>query len=357
MARKTFGVALWNRLTRAKQHQDTASRLARLEEALRSAQRLKQKQLEFVIDRHRPASFDNILVAPEYMFAKQVKGATKHRAYHAYRGQYAADVDYSDERFMSEGKKDILLAELQTLSGQKFRRTLLAPGTVAWQKPILRAQDKPNKQPRDVKATQRLYDQTSRELQRSERHGTFQDGWTYDTFFSGRLNDIKDKEGTLLLRPYSNLRKEEALQATATHVARNTAYVLLGGDFKLKYHKQRDYLEVLNNRGNTVFIPGVSNGTFEVDQIDFGMEICADHWSLYAFNEGRVPHIQIVSSASVELAPNFAHTKQDGYVLHADTVYERTEVVQVNGWRVLDPVDEVLVDRDRLKFYVLELEV
>jgi hypothetical protein len=360
MAKKTFGVALWNRPTHAKQHQDTAGRLKLLGEALQAAQDLTNKHLPDTSDTRtigsRPASFDNILVAPEYMFAKHVQGATGQWAYHLVRGQENA-VDYSDQRFMREGKKDILLAALQTLSGKKFRRTLLVPGTVAWQKPILRAKDKLNKQPRDVKAIQRLYDQTSREMQRSKKLGYLPDGWTYDTVFCHQWNDITDKQGTLLLRPYSNLWKEAALQTTATHVARNTAYALLSGDFKLKYHKQRDYLEVLNNSGKTMFIPGVSNGTFEVDHIGFGMEICADHGSLCALHAGRLPHIQIVSSSTVDLDPNFAHTKQDGYVLHADTLYDRTEVVQVNGWRVLDPVEEVYLDHDPLKFYVLTVDV
>jgi hypothetical protein len=360
MAIKKFGVALWERLTFAKQHQDKASRLGLLEDALKAAYDLTYKHLPYMSDTRtigwRPNSFDNIFVAPEYMFAKRVKAATQEWAYHHVRGQHPADVS-SDERFMSEGQKDILLAELQTLS-RKFRRTLLVPGTVAWQKPILRAKEKPGAKGRGVKAIERLKEGTRRQFRTVTIDGTEADNYSINDCGRQRQPDVRDEKGTLLLRPLSNVKKVKALR-DATHVARNTAYVLLDGDIKLKYHKQGDFLEVLNSRGETVFVPGVSDGTFEVDGIDFGLEICLDHAAGFLSNlsNGSLPHIQIITADNVTLVPHHIHTKQNGYVLHADTWANRTELVDVGRWIVLDPVAEVVLEHDTLKVYVIELDV
>jgi hypothetical protein len=47
-----------------------------------------------------------------------------------------------------------------------------------------------------------------------------------------------------------------ALVPTAKKMARNTVYVYLNGEKKMKYNKQAGFHEVLNDHNQIVFVPG-----------------------------------------------------------------------------------------------------
>jgi hypothetical protein len=68
-----------------------------------------------------------------------------------------------------------------------------------------------------------------------------------------------------------------ALVPNAAKMARNTAYVYLNGERKMKYHKQAGFHEVLNDRKETVFVPGKKQPTVEIDGKWYGIEVCLDH--------------------------------------------------------------------------------
>jgi hypothetical protein len=132
-------------------------------------------------------------------------------------------------------------------------------------------------------------------------------------------------------------KKSEKVNAitsgTATHLMKNTAFVLYGGNVVFKYNKRSDFHESIGD-GKTVFMPGTGLGkTNAIMGVTFGLEICLDHdiGMLHTgVGGGSLPNIHIVLSDSVE--NNSAHMKALNYYLHASTNANETGVWAAPSW-------------------------
>jgi hypothetical protein len=364
-----FGVALWG--TDSKQHESYRTRMDRLRAALVAANNQANRHLA---GKKTGPRVQTIFVAPEYLFAQQVgpNDPTLTDGFH-YPVPYA---NASDNRFLHALVKDRLLTELLSLS-MAFDRMLLVPGTIAWRKPLLRTGPYRYKKQADgtrgttLKTTDRLTKAYDRVVEGTRRSAAVF-GSPFNQELQDPLSGDLDDAGTVVHAAPTNWQKLQELGSsahpgTATYVGRNTAYVLHDGRVLLKYHKQGDFHEVLDTTGTTVYIPGVLNGSFEVDGVRFGLEVCLDHniGYLRKHPDGKEPHIHLIASASVSLDRHNVRVKEGGFVLHADAEPNDTQVVRRQK-RVLlkgkmsgndeNPVDTVTVGGDPLKFYVIHLK-
>jgi hypothetical protein len=194
---------------------------------------------------------DGIFVAPEYMFANPI---TNHNLGSHQRG---------DDRHLAQGTKVDIENWMKQLS-KRFPNMLMIPGSVAWKKP--RERD------------------TSTYLQYKKELGSP----LSEDQLKAKFNQKKASRIEKAVEPVSNnvvvdefLRtkdqRKDVLNKPDVELARNTCYVYLNGVRVAKYHKNTDYHEVLLAPEKTVYVPGTSIPTFEVDGIWFGLEICLDH--------------------------------------------------------------------------------
>ncbi len=124
---------------------------------------------------------------------------------------------------------------------------------------------------------------------------------------------------------------------TATHLMRNTAFVLHGGKVVFKYNKRGDFHECIGD-GSTVFMPGEGLGkTAPILGVTFGLEICLDHAKgiLHTgVTDNTVPDVHIVMSDTV--TNHTAHMKASKYFLHASTASPLTGVWAAPDWTPAD---------------------
>jgi predicted amidohydrolase len=175
---------------------------------------------------------------------------------------------------------------------QRYPNILLFPGTIAWKKPM--------------KETRRFFDKD-----RSKRAHRRLDFMT-NKYNSGKGNYDQHKS-----------RLTEALaDDREVYYAQNTAYVMKKGKVVLKYHKMADGGEVFREDRQdamVVWVPGNRKGTFSLDGLKFGLEICAERSArmLEQWNAGDVD-VHVMIAASNNASPNTANITQGGYLLHAD---------------------------------------
>jgi hypothetical protein len=139
-------------------------------------------------------------------------------------------------------------------------------------------------------------------------------------------------------------------------MARNTAYVLLDGNVKLKYHKKGDYHEVTVGN-DTVHIPGHLDGRFTIGtKIACSIEVCLDH--VFGTSTATKEHygesdIHIISSASVQIKKDSIPIKSGGYVVHACCNHENSKVIYNNGvwYSEQEPFSKDTVAGAKLDFY------
>ena len=225
----------------------------------------------------------NVFVVPEYFFAYS------HRLH-----------------FVDEHTKDLTISGLKEIS--KRGNTLLFPGTVAW-----------------IKTMKKGNSFTS--LFQSSRYDRAIDRITKtrDLFEPGRKGEEESPSA-------KKIRDAKAGRIKGTvYYAQNTAWVLRGGDVLLKYHKrmngseinQADLDHVKANGDTVVWVPGARAGTFTLDNLAFGLEICAEHdgGALQKTMTGTVADVHVVISATMAVQPDKkGHVRDGGYLLHCDAV-------------------------------------
>jgi hypothetical protein len=209
------------------------------------------------LDRHNVTVF----AAPEYLFAKS-----------------------ASEHFVTEDQKNTLVKELRAIS-KKFPEVILFPGTIAWT----------FKTQRGSEATEEALAQREEALRQQKRNERMD-------FSSKEIRALKDAQ----------LGKEKYF------LARNTCYVMKGGQVLLEYHKRDSGGEVNRSTDgeNVHFIRGSKDSTFDCEGLSFGLKICAEVGSALS----RLVDVQIVVSASRAVAPHTMQLKPGGYCGHADAI-------------------------------------
>jgi hypothetical protein len=296
-----------------------------------------------------------VFVAPEYMFANAVAHG---------------DHEYGDVRHLGEGDKVEIEAWLKGLS-TRYPRMLLFPGSIAWKKPlqrdlnsyiaykqqagspldrgdlIKRFRGKTQSRADKAKAALRqnatdfmggdLDTEASGEKEHVRHRGVIRNlaptgpRWVYQTDdpsgvivpgFPGKWTADPGKAAIDKIY-YSALSNREKLAELGgggvTAIARNTCLVYLNGRRVAKYNKAQDYHEVLDNAGDTVYVPGKSVPVFDVDGVKYGVEICLDH--LMASAAQRLPsmtqpQICVLMSACVEVETKLLANRR-AMVVHA----------------------------------------
>src|SRR5262249_35103258 len=104
-----------------------------------------------------------------------------------------------------------------------------------------------------------------------------------------------------------------------TLIAQNVAYVCKD-DQILKYHKVGNSAEVLEETRNLVFAPGSLAGRFNVGEVQYGLEICMDHWPGVLTASAPEPvHVHIITSSETQNRDFHYNVAPGGVVLHAST--------------------------------------
>ncbi len=190
--------------------------------------------------------------------------------------------------FVDVQTKDRILEKLKGMT-RRFPNILLFPGTVAWKKPMKEA---------GWFGKDRSKDAYRRLALMTQKHPT------------GRGNYDQHKE------------RLDGADKRTTYFAQNTAYVMKNGKVLLKYHKMADGGEVFREDrqdGMVIWVPGERKGTFQVEGLDVGLEICAERGAeiLQKWDVSDLD-IHVLISASHPSGTVPARTREGGYLLHAD---------------------------------------
>lgn len=340
--------------TEAKQADSVDARKQVISDALNAANKFIATKMSSDSDKRRQVW--GLFAAPEYAFAN-VLTHNNHKV--------------GDVRHLGEGDKVGIEAWLKGVS-VNYPHILLFPGTVAWKKPVER--DLNNYIAHKKQAGSKLSNEKLKEkfdakaLTRKEKAraairqnaNDFLDGnldvrvagpmekykyrgyrpnplstdpdedWWFETdkptgvLYGGKRWTLDQSEAaldtTVIHAALSNREKLAELGGGGvTYLARNTCLVYLNGRRVAKYNKAQDYHEVLDNNGDTVYVPGKSVPVFDVDGVKYGVEICLDH--AFASAAERLPSaakpaISVVLSAKVKLkADNLAN--KSAMVVHA----------------------------------------
>jgi predicted amidohydrolase len=172
---------------------------------------------------------------------------------------------------------------------KRFPNILLFPGTIAWKK-------------------------------RMKESGVF--GKDRSKAAYRRLDYMTGKHTTGAGNYNQHRERLDQADKKETFFAQNTAYVMKNGRIVLKYHKMADGGEVFKGDradGMVVWVPGERKGTFNLDGLDVGLEICAERGAgiLGKLGVGNLD-VHVLISASHPANPSSALTKDGGYLLHAD---------------------------------------
>ncbi|MCU0918516.1 MAG: hypothetical protein MUC88_28745 [Planctomycetes bacterium] len=282
-------VALWLRRT----PQANASNRQCLD-YLASALELTKTKLKAISHGKKWAKPKVIFVAPEYLFG--------HKANRRRPGDRFAGIDY---RGVNEEQANKIFRALKNLSA-KYDNFLIVPGTIAWYK-LLGSLNK---------------DQLSAAKQRLDTYAPPSGGphsWT-----TAQKKAAVDNFLTARKKWWRNADEKAVLQEA--RFCLNSAPVLYNGRCPIVYSKKGDYDESLQwappaTTAYQVAMPGKQEGTFTVEGIRFGIEICLDHNIGILGGSAAIgaspPLIHIITSASVQVEPNKCVPAPGGYVINA----------------------------------------
>ena len=323
-------VALWSVNTQTMQNVSLDARAGWLKKAIDTASGRAMEQLAR-IGLWPPKSYPFALfAAPEYFLAQPVAIGASHGP--------------GSQRHIDETEKVKRLAEFQQIS-KSHKGMIIIPGTIAWQKPLLRSGSKQYHSKGTQKGQLKTVSRQDKATEAVNFYARRQNLQPTDRL-SGQLNTATGK-----INAPTTQQKLDAL-ATAgplvnlsgvQYLARNTAYVLLDGNIIMKYNKQGDFHEVLNGH-QTIHIPGKLDGRFQIRSsndeerpIAFGIEICLDH--VFQTTGKEIPHlgevdIHIISSAQVQERQANVAVRPNGYLVHAcsNSKYSGVKQMQTSWW-------------------------
>lgn len=241
-----------------------------------------------------------LFAMPEYFIAKPAQAAMH---------------NIGEARHVEESEKELYLV-LMKFHSRRHPGLIILPGTIAWRKPLQRPVDRMHHRKGPNAGQPKAETRTAKALRSVGNVATWQGKNILDTMNGGPASPSNPTVLTKLAGLATN---------SFQYMARNTAYILYDGEIRLKYNKQGDFHEVLDNSG-TVHIPGSSEGYFTVPSqtlrrdLTFGLEICLDHcFGSFARDAQRLGQVdvQILCSAQTRFNINHAAVRQGGYFLHS----------------------------------------
>lgn len=259
-----------------------------------------------------------IFAAPEYMFMAPCASGLSNT---------------SDERFLDETANTQILTALQGISERYGAQLLFVPGSIAYKKPFLKANDcSEDIAARYAKVQQRL------DLGAAQIESVYtKAGYTVDRNFA-RAQPLSSPMSGQAARTtddkLSMLRKGANNRFRDTFLGLNKMYMYHRGKVIATYRKKCDFHEVLPGyTQRTIFVPGYKSGRATVAGIPLGLEICLDHGTGVLADTGSatgdLPFIHMLASAFVSIEPGNVRVRNGGYVIHASSEES------VNGaWRV-----------------------
>lgn len=196
-----------------------------------------------------------VFAAPEYLFARS-----------------------ASEHFITETEKDDIVDALRLIS-RDFPHILLFPGTIAW-----------------AKETQPGAPETKHALAQHKLAGTA-------VYSQNDLDALK------------NAQKKKKNRFS---LARNTCYVMHGGELLLEYHKRDNGNEVhpASDGTDVYFVHGARDSVFDAEGLTFGLKVCAE----VRTDLPRMVDVQVVISASHRVTDTSMQLKPGGYCGHADAI-------------------------------------
>jgi hypothetical protein len=355
---KSMLVALWLRNTYVThQGADIKDRLAELRTALEKADQWRQAHRPA----HRWAKPQMLFVAPEYLFGQAAGFALNKRdrllSYTPATvpaGPAGPDTLTAQHRHMDEAVAMNLIKDLRTISAH-YAKLLIVPGTIAWSKKFteLVKQD-PDIGNRLLKRIVALHHRLQPQLPMNEpmaavKPSGLMAGKTplaphVAPSYEQKIDALRGMHGLATKASQGPLSADEARILDAARLCKNTALVLQHGHTRFVYSKQGDFHEVLSSqdasRAYEVAIPGQKDGFFEIDGVRYGIEICFDHALGALKHPGRnpskaqPPHIQIITSAAVEVDERQTVVSPNGYVVNASCDQETDPAANLSGlWR------------------------
>jgi hypothetical protein len=198
-----------------------------------------------------------VFAAPEYLFARS-----------------------ASEHFITETEKDGIVDALRLIS-RDFPHIVLFPGTIAW-----------------AKETQPGTPETNHALAQHKLAG--------NKVYS--QNDL------------DALKKAQKKKKNRFSLARNTCYVMQGGQVLLEYHKRDNGNEVHPPSDGTevYFVHGATDSVFEAKGLTFGLKVCAE----VRTSLPRMVDVQVVISSSHPVRSGDMQLRPGGYCGHADAVFQ-----------------------------------
>ncbi|MFJ4193342.1 hypothetical protein [Pseudomonas sp. NPDC089534] len=299
-------VGMWCCDTMTNQNLSIQSRIKMLEDELHIFRSHCQKLDSAAEKKQRglPAKrkIKRIFLAPENLFCRQLNSARP--------------PTYDDVRQLSEGERDMILRELRQLS-REHPETLLIPGSISWKKPINRPTGTDRKWWHQVASPNpfaALSEPKATRLGKSiaRIHDNAQ-------MLSIGLADALSGDYAGTPAKTSNDKLNEL--ANATHIAKNTCYVLLNGRVMLKYNKVSDFHEVLTGPA-TVFVPGEMVARFRCDDLLFSLDICMDNAYERIQEESSPVDIHVLVSAATEGEIGNTNLKNGGWFLHCSSRHD-----------------------------------
>lgn len=113
----------------------------------------------------------------------------------------------------------------------------------------------------------------------------------------------------------------------------NTLPIICDGNVILNYDKRTNggEREILDDRFNKTYAPGVKPGRFECKNLRMGVELCSDHSYATLRNEGTDDlDLQLLVAAGKGLNWKKLALKEEGYLLRCDGYQPETEVWRKN---------------------------
>jgi len=404
----TMYAALWTRPSTGSPSsagRTVAQGFEQLKKALAAAVKRIDSDWIKLPEKEQQKRLKGVFLAPEYYFAN------------AEMGSWDSGSSNFRTRPIEQNAKEALMLDLITLS-KRYPDYLFVPGSVAWRKPLdrpdsekrkknpltglrtgpLKTEDRRTKAKNVVGASganwkmgrqpglppdgfeQAVWDAICDRLKgglpcpynlRPVFDDEVNDGYTEPQAFERVVASVRRAPYGQAICDWAGLprmsyipKKSEKVGAitsgTATHLMRNTAFVLHGGRVVFKYNKRGDFHECIGD-GKTVFKPGEGLGkTDPIHGVTFGLEICLDHalGVLHTGVSGDLPDIHIVISDSVQNNP--AHMKAKQYYLHASTNQNSACVLAAPSWTPADSVKlsgQDSVDGGTINYWKLNVNV
>lgn len=183
-----------------------------------------------------------------------------------------------------------------------------------------------------------------------------------------QLEQINTELGALSSADQNQVIKQPSI-LKHSFLIKNRAYIFLDGKKIFSFGKKTNIGDFNKDTERGIFVPGKKASITQTDGLKIGFEICYDHdQGILKGLMGTAANLdlQIICSADVPNTTNNFVVKEGGYVLHASSFHDYSQVHQrpskkgaltIEDWAKnrKKPLKAANVDGDPLDFYEIEL--